>query len=527
MPRNAEDIKNVVVTGASGAVGRYVVDELLGLGIRVRGVDIRSPLVGALPDDPGFTFMQADLTLEGEAERAVEGMDSVIHTAALVDIALDYETLRPLNVDAVRSLYLAAARAGVRRFVHFSSGSVYGDNGGGEVVEDDPLVASSDYERTKIESEKVLEELHHDVGLEWIVIRPSLIYGPGARFLVAGTAAIPAALLFVFGKNVPGLRGGPTTNLVHAEDVARAAVFLMRTAAPGRAYNVADPTPLDVGTIITSTIRAYGLEPSFTIPLPEPGTLRPFRPILDSDIFFRAANAPMEPLWRELVEEHGLKDHLKAGIDRESAPYMFRHTIFSVDRLRVRGFTWKHPDMRRSIASVMRWYEDARWIPRITEVRPGGGRAPRLGFAFTETMSGRVKLVDDAIMSPDEDGRPFIFTVTARAARVERFLRDWEARIDGILSWEGMADGARVKGVLHMPLLTRRQLHYDFSFTGEDGRVYRFVGRKDVDLRHPIDTMTTLPGRVLDSDEREVARGEARFDLRKDLLPMVTSFSLL
>jgi hypothetical protein len=395
------------------------------------------------------------------------------------------------------------------------------------VVEDDPLVASSPYERTKIESEQVLEELHHDVGLEWIVIRPSLIYGPGARFLVAGLAAIPPALRFVFGKNVPGLRGGPTTNLVHAEDVARAAVFLMRSAAPGRAYNVADPTPLDVGTILTSTIRAYGIEPSFMIPLPEPGTLRPLRPILDSDVFFRAANAPLEPMWRELVEEHDLDDHLNLSIDRESAPYMFRHSVFSVDRLRVRGFTWKHPDVRRSIGPVMRWYEDARWIPRIDEVRPGGGRAPRLGFAFTETMAGRVRLVDDAILTPEEEGRPFVFTVTARATRVERFLRDWEARIEGILCWDGVADGARVRGVLHMPLLTRRQLHYDFSFEGEDGRTYRFLGRKDVDLRHPIDTMTTLPGRVIDDEDREVARGEARFDLRKDLLHMVSSFSLV
>ena len=419
MSGSAEDIKNVVVTGACGAVGRYVVDELLDMGLRVRGVDIRSPRSGELPDHPGFSFLEIDLTAAAAAERVAEGMDCVIHTAALVDIALDHETLRPLNVDAVRSLYLAAARAGASRFVHFSSGSVYGDNGGGEVTEDDPLVASSDYERTKIESEQVLEELHHDVGLDWIVIRPSLIYGPGARYLVAGAAAVPPALLFVFGRNVPGLRGGPTTNLVHAEDVARAAVFLMRRAAPGRAYNVADPTPLDAGTIFTSTIRAYGLEPAFTVPLPEPGTLRPLRPILDSDIFFRAASAPMEPLWSELVEEHGLAPHLRPSIDRESAPYLFRHTVFSVDRLRVRGFRWKHPDMRKSIGAVMRWYEDQRWIPRITEVRPGGGRAPRLGFAFTETMAGRVRLVDDAILPPAPDGRPFTFTVTASAARVE------------------------------------------------------------------------------------------------------------
>lgn len=527
MTGKTNEIRKVLVTGASGAVGMQVVRELLDEGCTVRGMDIRSPVDPMFDDHPCFTFMDGDLTEPGLAGEAVRGMDAVIHTAALVDIGLDDETLRPLNVDAVRELYLAAASSGAVRFVHFSSGSVYGDAGPGHVHEDSPLVPTSAYERTKIESEKLLEELHHDVGLGWIVLRPSLIYGPGARFLVAGAAAIPPALWYVLGSNVPGFRGGPRTNVVHCEDVARAAVFLMRRAATGRAYNVADPTPLDIGSLLTATIRAYGLEPSFTIPLPEPGTLRPLRPLLDSDVFFRAASAPVGPLWNEIIEEHRLVQELHPSVDRETAPYLFQHTVFSVDRLRVRGFRWKHPDYRRSIGPVMRWYERNRWVPRLEDVQPAAGWTPRLGFSFSETMSGRVRLVDDAIMPPTPDGRPFIFTVTARAARLGRFLRDPEAHIEGILYWEGMADGAAVQGTLHMPLIARRQLYYDFSFTAEDGRTYRFKGRKDVDLLHPIDTMTTLPGRVLDPDDREVARGVARFDLAKDLLPMVASFSLV
>ncbi len=523
MTGNIEEIKTVVVTGAAGTVGTYLVGTLLKQGYEVRGVDIRPPREG-LPEK--VEMMLGDLTDPEFARSCVEGADAVINTAALVDIGLSYDELRPLNVDAVGALYRAAAQAGARRFVHFSSGSIYGAGDGGLLTEDTPLEPKSAYERTKVESEQLLAELEHDVGLEWIVLRPGLIYGPGARFLLADIVAIPPLLRYVLGANIPGLEGGPRTNVVHAEDVARASVFLMQNAAPGRAYNVADPTPLDVGSIVTAAVRAYGLSPRFTLRLPEPGTLRPFKPILDSDIFFRAANAPLDSLWDALVDEHELVGGLDPALDRESAPYMFRNSVFSVDRLRVRGFVWKHPDFRRSITDVIGWYVKNRWIPPLSDVRPGGGRMPRMGFSFTETMGGRVRLANDAVLKSDAGGRPFIFTVTARATRIERFVRDAKTSIEGTVFWQDVADGAALKGTLTMPLLSRRQLSYDFSFMGEDGRLYRFHGCKQVKLRHPIDTMTTLPGTVFDQDGREVAAGVARFDLRKDLLPMVKSFSL-
>jgi UDP-glucose 4-epimerase len=524
MAKKVCDIKKVVVTGAAGTVGSYLVDELLEKGYQVRGVDIRAPRE---PGRAKMEFIEGDLTDPGFAASVVQGMDAVINTAALVDISLSYEELYPLNVEAVRVLYQKAAEAGARKFVHFSSGSIYGKPEGELLTEDTELSPSSPYEQSKVDSEKLLAEISQDEGLDWIVLRPGLIYGPGARFLLADIAAIPPLLRFVLGKNIPALRGSIRTNVVHAEDVARAAVFLMRNAAPARAYNVADPTPLDVGTIVTAAIRAYGLETRFTIPLPEPGTLRPFKPILDSDIFFRTANKPLAPIWKELVEEHGLVPGLNPTLDRETAPYMFRHSVFSVDRLRVRGFRWKHPDVRESMPAVIRWYVENGWIPKLADVRPGAGRTPRLGFSFTETMAGHVKLTNDAIMTPTDAGRPFEFTVTARATRVERFLRNAETRIEGILHWDDMADGAAISGTLRIPLITDRKLHYDFSFTAMDGKKYRFVGQKDVKLLKPLSTMTTLPGRILDSDEHEVAAGVARFDLRRELLPMVRSFSLL
>jgi UDP-glucose 4-epimerase len=513
--------RKVVVTGAAGTVGRAVVGRLLAGGWSVRGVDVRAPqeeISGDLELEIG------DLTDPRFAHRCVRDAGAVIHTAALVDISLGYEALRPLNVDAVRVLYRGAARAGARRFVHFSSGSIYGTDGRGPLREEMVLAPSSPYELTKIESERMLEEVGRDEELEWIVLRPGLVYGPGARFLLADLAAVPPLLRAVLGDNVPALAGGPRTNVVHAEDVARAAVFLMLGAAPYRAYNVADPTPLDMGSIVTAVIRAYGLEPRFTIPLPEPGSLRPLRPVLDSDVFFRAANAPVLPLWRELVEEHALVDALSPALDRESAPYLFRDSVFSVERLAVRGFTWKHPDFREHIGDVLRWYEDNRWIPTVDEVAPGRKRLPRMGFRFTETMAGEVRLRDDAVRAGP--GRPFVFTVTARARRIERFLRTWETDLDGVLRWPGVADGAAVRGTLWMPLLSRRVLVYDFSFRGDDGRRLRFVGRKDVRLSRLLATMTRLPGRVLDDEDNEVARGVARFDLGRELLPMVRSFGI-
>jgi UDP-glucose 4-epimerase len=527
-------IKKVLVTGSAGTVGNFVVQKLLEAGYEVRGVDIRPTPTGELGDVPldKLEIVTGDLTDKEFARSAARGMDAVIHTAALIDIALSYKELAPLNVQAVRYLYEAAKNGGARVFVHFSSGSIYYPEGV-LVTEETPIRPKSAYEQTKAESEDLLRVLGTDNKLPYVILRPGLIYGPRGRFLANGFSAIPAVMRYMMGKVVPGFDGGPRTNLVHAEDVARAAVFLMETPESWKKeYNVADKTILSFGEIITTNVRAYGLRTAATVTIPSPKITRPLRPILDTDLFFKAANLPMDFAWNKLIEEFEIEPALHPRLDRETAPYMFHNVIFSTERISRLGFTFKHEDYRKSLPEVMRWYIQNRWIPDYDEIPPGAGWTPRVGFIFSERMSGSYRLTDsngkkkkaDLPFGNNGHELPMEFEIDATAKRVERFLFNPTTRIRGSIYMEGLGRHVPIEGTLTIPLLLRRKIIYEFTFKPDEGSTYRFSGEKNVKITSPLDTMTTLPGRIMDENGKEVATAMVRFNLRKDLIPFIRSF---
>jgi len=530
-------IKKVLVTGSAGTVGNYVVQKLLEAGYEVRGVDIRptptDEFEGISLDK--LEIVTGDLTDKAFAKSAAKGMDAVIHTAALIDIALSYKELSPLNVLSVRYLYEAAKSNRAKIFVHFSSGSIYYPEGV-LVTEETPIRPSSAYEQTKAESEDLLRVLGTDNKLPYVILRPGLIYGPRGRFLANGFSAIPAVMRYMVGKIVPGFDGGPRTNLVHAEDVARAAVFLMETPESWKKeYNIADKTILSFGEIITTNIKAYGLRPAYTVTIPSPKITRPLRPILDTDLFFKAANIPMDFAWNKLVEEFDIEPALHPRLDRETAPYMFHNVIFSTERISRLGFTFKHEDYRKSLPEVMRWYIQNRWIPDYDEIPPGAGWTPRVGFIFSERMTGSYRLTAQNGEAKKVDlpfgnnGRelPIEFELDATAKRLERFMFNPTTRIRGNIYMEGLGRHVPIEGTLSIPLLLKRKIIYDFTFEAEKGKTYRFSGEKNVRITSPLDTMTTLPGRIMDENGKEVATATVRFNVRKDLIPFIRSFGFM
>jgi len=528
-------IKKVLVTGSAGTVGNYVVQKLLEKGYEVKGVDIRpTPTVGfeKLPLDK-LEIVTGDLTEKQFVKTIVKGVDAVIHTAALIDIALSYKELTPLNVLSVRYLYEAAKSNHCKVFVHFSSGSIYYPEGI-MVTEETPIRPTSAYEQTKAESEDLLRVLGTDNKLPYVILRPALIYGPRGRFLANGLSAIPAVMRYMFGKIVPGFEGGPRTNLVHAEDVARAAVFLMETPDSWqKEYNIADKTILSFGEILTTNIKHYGLKPAYTIPIPTPTYTRPFRPILDTDIFFKLANIPIDFAWSSIMEEFDLEAALHPKLDRETAPYMFHNVIFSSDRLSRLGFDFLYEDYRKAVPEVMRWYIAHRWIPDFDEIPPASGWTPRIGFMFSERMSGSYRPAsgkDEKKAANPLGGNgkelPMEFELDARAKRLERFMFNPTTKIKGIVCMEGRGKAFPLEGTLSIPLLTKKKIVYSFTFNSDKGKMYRFIGEKNIKIFSPIETFTTLTGKITDENGKDVASADVRFNLRKDFIPFIRSFSL-
>ena len=139
------------------------------------------------------------------------------------------------------------------------------------------------------------------------------------------------------------------------------------------------------------------------------------------------------------------------------------------------------------------------------------------GFRFRETMSGTY--------SRDGVERPMHFTVTVRAGSLLGHLRDRKARLDGEVTMDGFASARPLEGEITIDPIIGKLIRYEFAFEADDGQRYRFVGQKDVTLRDPVGSMTTLPGQVLALDGKRVATAQLRFDT-KDLPSFLGSWRL-
>lgn len=509
-------IRRVAVTGAAGTVGGFVVDELLARGYEVIAIDRPgSPIPdggGAVDGRPG------DLTDPEFCRECLHGADAVIHTAAVIDIAWSYDQLKPINVDSVRWLYEAARAERVTVFVHFSSGSIY-DHQGGIIEEDTPVRATSPYEQTKIDSEAVLHSFHGRGGPAYVILRPSLIYGPRGRLLGAAIAAVPPILRLFTGDRTFSFVGGPRTNWVHAEDVARAAVYCMETERCwGEAFNVADDTPLAIGAVLNAASQAYGLDLGRSVPVPPKWLSRLFYRVIDTDLFFQLLNAPARPLWDMIRSRYDLEEELQVKLDRGTAEYFIKDVIFSNEKLRRKGFDFKWPDIRTGYPAVLAWYQERNWAPRLE--RAAGEHAPDTwGFEFRQNLRGTWAPVGERGAR-----RRLEISVTARADSVSRLAASPVLALTGTVTADGLCRDAAIAGSLEVAPLTRGKFVYDFEFRGGEGALYRLRGIEHIEPASILETMTTMDVRITDIEGDVVGVGSARFDLHADLLTMAASF---
>jgi nucleoside-diphosphate-sugar epimerase len=169
----------VLVTGATGFVGRAVLERLRTEAVIVRGV-VRDA-TRALPDDVQRVVVR-DVVDVDRADVA-QGTDCVVHLAARVHMmraasADPLREFRRVNVDGTLRLARAAAEAGARRFVFVSSIKVNGESG--HFTAGDTPAPVDPYGVSKHEAEIGLRAVARETGME-VVVRPPLVYGPGVR----------------------------------------------------------------------------------------------------------------------------------------------------------------------------------------------------------------------------------------------------------------------------------------------------------------------------------------------------------
>jgi len=180
------DLTNsVLVTGATGFVGSGVISRLAAEEVETlacvrRDID---PMQEGVRD-----MLVAELTANTDWRQVLAGVKSVVHLAARVhvmhDTAADPVTaFRAVNVDGTLNLARQAAATGVKRFVFISSVKVNGESTqpGRAFTEADTPNPQDAYGQSKHEAEQGLRQLSADTGVEVVVIRPPLVYGPGVK----------------------------------------------------------------------------------------------------------------------------------------------------------------------------------------------------------------------------------------------------------------------------------------------------------------------------------------------------------
>lgn len=181
----------VLVTGASGFVGSPLCRHLSQSGINVRAV-VRNPSIPVVPPAEWETFVLGEINESTDWRQALTGVDVVIHAAARVHVMRDRSEdplaeFRRVNTTGTEHLARQAARLGVQRVVYLSSIKVNGENTEpfAPFRETDSPNPQDPYGISKLEGEVALKNVASETGLEVVIVRPPLVYGPHVRGNVA------------------------------------------------------------------------------------------------------------------------------------------------------------------------------------------------------------------------------------------------------------------------------------------------------------------------------------------------------
>lgn len=269
----------VLVTGASGMLGRAVARQLLADGHDVRcfqrrpsGVDGARDVLGSITDTAAVAV-------------AVQGCDAVVHLAAKVSFTGATSEFVRTNIDGTRHLLDAAARAGVTDVVHVSSPSVAHQGAslvGAAAGPADPERARGDYARTKAAAELLALD-RSTPAFRVAAVRPHIVWGPG------DTQLVERVIDRARHGRLPLLDGGTALiDTTYVDNAASAVVACLRRIeqARGRAFVVTNGEPRPIAELLEGICRAGGVRPpSWSVP----GAVA------------RGAGAVIERTWRALA----------------------------------------------------------------------------------------------------------------------------------------------------------------------------------------------------------------------------------
>jgi 3beta-hydroxy-delta5-steroid dehydrogenase/steroid delta-isomerase len=260
------ELGHVLVTGGSGFVGANLVTTLLDRGFQVRSFD-RAP--SPLPPHPQLEVLRGDITDAAVCAAAVDGIDTVFHTAAIIELmggasVTDEYRQRSfaVNVGGTENLVHAGQAAGVKRFVYTSSNSVV--MGGQNIAGGDETLPYTNrfndlYTETKVVAERFVLSQNGIGDILTCAIRPSGIWGRGDQtmFRKLFESVIKGHVKVLVGRKSARLDNSYVHNLIHGFILA-AEHLVPGGTAPGQAYFINDAEPINMFEFARPVVEACG-----------------------------------------------------------------------------------------------------------------------------------------------------------------------------------------------------------------------------------------------------------------------------
>lgn len=335
--------KRFLVTGASGFVGTHMVKLLVDRGYDVTACDLEGT-DGGKYEPLGVKFAPVDITHKPTLYGVMDGIDVVMHVAAIFDYTTPWNTLRRVNVKGTRNVCEAAAEQNVNKLVYFSSCDIYGDPATIPANEKCKIQPNHNYGESKFLGEREAFKVGVTRGLPVTVLRPTALYGPG------GTYGAILLVNMLYHRILPGIPGGGNNrvHLVHVKDVVNAALFLAEhPETAGQEYNLADDTPVELRRLLRHAARAFRV-PMPRIPIPR---------------FAAEASIPLVELIAKISNTIPM-------YNRDMLNIFYGDRAFNASKIKTLGYKLLYPDFFEGFEEVLEWYKESKVLKRnISAVR--------------------------------------------------------------------------------------------------------------------------------------------------------------
>ncbi|MFO7695273.1 MAG: NAD-dependent epimerase/dehydratase family protein [Vicinamibacterales bacterium] len=324
-----------LVTGATGFTGGHLARYLQGRGCAVRAL-VRGPdpRAAALAAD-GIDVSTGDLTDRASLDGALAGIDIVYNIGATYrQAAASRDAYHAINAKAVAALVEAGAEAGVRRVVHCSTIGVHGDVEHPPAGEDAPLRPGDEYQRSKLEGERLGLRAAARTGMDLVIARPSGIYGPGDRRLLKLFRGVARRRFVTLGS------GEIFYHLTYVEDLAEGFRLCGETpAAAGRTYILAGGEVTSLNELVRRIASSAGVRPP-------------------------SLHVPVWPVWLAgaACEALCVPFGIEPPLYRRRVDFFTKSRAFDISRARAELGYAPRVGLDEGIRRTLAWYRDQGWL---------------------------------------------------------------------------------------------------------------------------------------------------------------------